>query len=213
MHDALLAYEIHDGMVQHITGAHMRLQTLLETSDTLPEHVRREIEVSLDLIRNSIAEARHLIRGLRPPVLDELGMTAALEHMIDELPPDGPTIEFKPDGQFEHLDHLLENAVLRIIQEAVTNARRHSGSDRIVVHMTRTDEAIELEVRDWGVGFDPRSVAAERYGLEGIRERARLLGGRTMIKRSPGKGTRVCVELPITHKPGKEADANNGSNE
>lgn len=207
----LLASDIHDGLVQHITGAQMHLQAILEADNTLTEHVRRELQVSLDLIQKAIREARHLIRGLRPPVLDELGIVDAVQYMIDESPPGGPVVEFRPEGQFEHLDPLLESSIFRIIQEALTNARRHSRSDRIVVRMMRTDDMIQSEIRDSGVGFDTTRVAADSYGLQGMRERARLLGGRTIIKSNPGKGTQVFVELPIARASGRKAKVNNGS--
>ena len=213
-HDrGLIAYEIHDGMVQHITGAHMQLQALLATDNTMTECVRHEVEGCLELIQKSIEEARNLVRGLRPPVLDELGIVSALHQLIHELSPEKQSIDFDAAGQFDGLDRVLENSIYRITQEALANARRHSQSDRIVVRMTRTGSSIQLEIRDWGIGFNPSRVDADRYGLEGMRRRATFLGGTINITSDPGKGTRVFVELPIARAPGDRALESYGSNE
>ncbi|MBN1588684.1 MAG: sensor histidine kinase [Pirellulales bacterium] len=197
-----MASDIHDGMVQYITGAQMHLQAILETDLALSSHLRQEIKVSVSLLQKSIREARHLIRGLRPPVLDELGIVDAVQHLIDESPPGKPIIEFRRWGPFERLDPLLESSIFRIVQEALTNARRHSKADWIVVSMRRRDNMIQLEIRDSGIGFDSTHVPASCYGLHGMCERARLLGGRTIIETNLGEGTQVIVELPITRASG-----------
>lgn len=209
----LLAYEIHDGMVQHATGARMRLDTLLETAPGLSPEVRREVESVSHLMGEAIAEARQLISGLRPPVLDEMGIVAAVKDLIGGQPDDGPVIRFDADVGPERLDPLVESTVFRILQEAITNARRHAGADRIDICMTRRDDWIQLEICDTGVGFDPSTVVRSCYGLQGMRERARLLGGRTEIKSVPGEGTRVYVELPVSPKLGEEVNPENRSDE
>jgi signal transduction histidine kinase len=145
-----------------------------------------------------VIETRRLIGGLRPPVLDESGVVAAIENLVYEArEPGGPKIEFASDVQFDRLEPTLENAVFRIVQECLTNACRYSKSERIVVCLGQKNGHLCIEVRDWGAGFDPRAVRGPHYGLRGIRERARLLGGRAVIRSAPGKGTRVLVELPL----------------
>lgn len=200
---ALLAYEIHDGMVQHATGARMHLQTLLETDSALTKRSREEIKLSLGLIDKSIAEARHLMRGLRPPELKKFGIVAALRHMVDHLPDEAPAIEFQSKVSFSRLEPLTENTLFRITQESITNATRYSQSHRIMVCLSENENAVRLEIRDWGVGFDQAQIASDSFGLQGMRDRARLLGGRTTIESKPGEGTRIFVELPITRPAGK----------
>jgi PAS domain S-box-containing protein len=203
----LVAYEIHDGMIQEAIAARMRLQKVLETSEDLPSDAKREIETASELMGRAISESRQLISGLRPPELDEVGIVAAVEYVIGQQPEGGPAFRFDADVRFERLEPVLEIAIFRIVQEAIANARRHAQSDRVEIRMTQRDGRVQLEIRDWGVGFDPASVAAECYGLQGMRERARLLGGRTEIKSAPGEGTRVYVELPLVPIFGEEADA------
>jgi signal transduction histidine kinase len=209
----LLAYEIHDGMVQHATGARMRLDTVRETASGLSPEVRRELETVSDLLDKAIAEARQLISGLRPPVLDKMGIVGAVECLIGEQPDDGPVVRFSVDVGPERLEPLVESTIFRILQEAITNARRHSGADRIDICMSRRDNWIQLEICDTGAGFDPSSVVRSCYGLQGMRERARLLGGRTEIKSVPGEGTRVYVELPLSPRLGEEVNPENRSDE
>ena len=91
----------------------------------------------------------------------------------------------------------MANALYRITQESLTNARRYSQSERLRVQLTKREDHVRIEVQDRGIGFDPETVEADCFGLEGIRERARLFGGRATIDSTPGKGTLVVVELPL----------------
>jgi PAS domain S-box-containing protein len=207
----LTAYEIHDGLVQDATAAQMHLEALLKSGRLSDDFVRGEVETALDLTRKAVKEARHLIGGLRPPVLDELGVVAAIDYLIDDLPAREPWIDFVEDVHFDRLEPLLEGTLYRIIQEAVTNVVRHSKSHRAEVRLSQSADRIQVEIRDWGVGFDPLGRMGKRFGLQGIRERARLLHGRAVIESSPGVGTRVYVELPISGVPRKAAIINDRS--
>ncbi len=109
----------------------------------------------------------------------------------------GPEIEFEHDMAGERLPPPLENAIFRIVQESLNNACRHSRSDKIRVSLARRDNRICIDVRDWGVGFDPSAVEEQRFGLQGIRERVRLLEGSVAIESAPGEGTHIAVELPL----------------
>ena len=100
----------------------------------------------------------------------------------------------------DRLEPLLENTIFRIVQESLTNACKHSKSDRIRVEVVQQDEFIRIEVRDWGTGFDPDNIAASCFGLRGVQERARLLGGRATIESKAGEGTRIAVKLPVVEK-------------
>lgn len=106
--------------------------------------------------------------------------------------------------QFNRLPSILENCLYRIAQEALTNACKHSRSKEVTVTLAQKGQEIRLKVRDWGIGFDPESVEKGHFGLEGIRQRVRLLGGRLTIESTPGSGTVVEVVVPILEKPGEE---------
>ena len=131
-------------------------------------------------------------------MLDEFGVVEAIQNLVYEQNKDGgPEIEFEHDMAGERFPPPLENAIFRIVQESLNNACRHSRSDRIRVALTRRDNRICIDVRDWGVGFDSSAVEEQRFGLQGIRERVRLLDGSMAIESAPGKGTHISVELPL----------------
>jgi PAS domain S-box-containing protein len=209
----LIVYEIHDGLVQEATAAQMRLEALLLSGQVPPGPWRQELELVLGLVRNTVSEARQFIMGLRPPVLEERGLVEALREMIAGQPPGGPSVELLVSVQFSRLEPLLETAIYRIVQEALSNVRRHSRSDRAEVRITQLGDHVEVEIRDWGVGFDPASVDKERFGLKGIRQRARSLRGRARIESAPGKGTRVLVSLPLVEASQETSLSNDRSTE
>lgn len=209
----LIACEIHDGLIQEATGAHMHLEALLDSGEVPPGPARDKIELALGLVRRVVSEGRRLISGQRLPVLERSGVVAAVECLIEEQPQGGPSIELIADVPPDRLEPLLETTIYRIAQEAITNVRRHSKSDRAEIRLSRTDDRIRIEIRDWGVGFDPAHVERKRLGLEGIRERARLLRGRAEIDSAPGGGTRVLVDLPLAYPAGEAAIINDRSTE
>jgi signal transduction histidine kinase len=194
----LVAYEIHDGLAQELTGALLRLQAFREILKRDPDEAWRVFDVGVNLLGQSVSEARRLITGLRPMILDESGIAAAIDYLVCEnTQRGGPRIEFHDGLGDDRLAAGLEVAVFRIVQEALTNARQHSRGDRVRVDLSRRDGTVRVEVRDWGVGFDAATITENQFGLEGIRERARLLGGHATVDAAPGKGTRILVEVPV----------------
>ena len=109
----------------------------------------------------------------------------------------GLQITFQSEVAFGRLVPILENAVYRIVQEALTNACKHSRSPQIQVELRQLGDVLRVGVQDWGLGFDPAGVGEDRFGLTGIRERTRLLGGTVRIETAAGQGTRLTVELPL----------------
>lgn len=207
----LVAYEIHDGLAQELTGALLRLQAFPDILHRDADEAWRVFEVGVNLLSESVKEARGLITGLRPPVLDESGIVAAIDYLICENDEQGgPRTEFHHNINIEHdrAAASLEVAVFRIVQEAMANARQHSQSDRVRIELLERDETMRLEVRDWGVGFDPTQVTEHQFGLEGVRQRARLLGGHATVDSAPGRGTCVVVELPLVNDVNDVNDAN-----
>ncbi len=201
MHDRerqLIAYEIHDGLAQYLAAAQMQFQVFEKLQHDNPEASTDALKLGMQWLDEGLAEARRLIGGLRPPILDESGLVAAVEHLIhDIIRQDGIDIELEVDVQFDRLAPLLENTIFRIVQESLTNARRHSKSDRVRVTLRQRADRVEVEIQDWGAGFDPESVDERGFGLGGIRERARLLDGQATVESTPGQGTRITVELPL----------------
>lgn len=194
----LVAYEIHDGFAQQLTAAKFNLEASARLRDQDPGQAEKAFEAGIELLRRGVDEARRLISGLRPPVLDELGIVAAVDYLVCEIQERaGPQIEFRHEMQLERLAPPLESALFRIVQESLANCWRHSRSSRVRLQLVQERDRIRLCVQDSGIGFDPESVEEQRFGLRGIRERARLLGGQVVLDTTPGKGTRLEVVLPL----------------
>lgn len=194
----LITYEIHDGLTQQLTAANMQFQTFEQLLTTDRDAALDVFHAGLRLLTQGLAEARRIISGLRPPILDESGVVAAIEHLVcDRGDSHEPRIEFHADVHFDRLQPVMENSLFRIVQEGLANARQHSKSDKVHVSMVQHNNHVRLEIRDWGEGFDPDSVQGHCFGLRGIRERARLLRGEATINSAPGQGTHIIVELPL----------------
>ena len=194
----LVAYEIHDGLVQQLTSAAMQFDAFKQLKMDNPQQASDCFSAGLHLLRESISETRRLIAGLRPPILDEAGIVAAISHLIhDAQTHDGPEVEFHSSVKSNRLEPLLENAIFRIVQEGVANVRRHSKSDRAEIRLVQDGNQVRVQIQDWGIGFKPDTVEERCFGLAGIRERARVLGGQATVDSTPGEGTRIVVELPL----------------
>jgi len=189
----LIAYEIHDGIVQYATGGLMHLQAYLHgTGQAVPKKLA-EVQ---QLLQRTVQEGRRLLNGIRPPELDEFGVVAAVQHLIRDYRAALPEIELVIEGEFGRLTPSLETTVYRLVQEALTNVQRHSGSQRCRVTLARVNNRLQIEIRDWGRGFDPVSNPKQGWGLRGFGERVRLAGGKLRVESKPGAGTTVSVELP-----------------
>jgi signal transduction histidine kinase len=194
----LVAYDIHDGFVQTASAAQMGLQSAVGTYKRDPDKALELVVRSLHQLQQSLSQVRSLMRGLRPVVLEESGLAAAVEQLVEDAKADSDVhIDWTPCVTFNRLSPALEMSIFRILQEGLTNAVRHGKSNRVSIAMKQTDRTIHLRIEDSGVGFDPAEPKAGHYGLEGIRERARLFGGTARIESAPGKGTRLEVELPL----------------
>ncbi|MBN2291682.1 MAG: PAS domain S-box protein [Pirellulales bacterium] len=197
----LVAYEIHDGVAQLLSAATMQFEMFNELQNTDSDAGVRAYQSGRNLLDNALAETRRLIADLRPPALEESGIVEAIKELIAMRESEIlPRVEFVYDTELERLDPLLENALYRVAQEGMNNATRHSGSEKVIISLRELEDLVQLEIRDWGSGFDMSTVGTDRFGLRSIRERARILGGEASIESTLGQGTHVLVQLPITHK-------------
>jgi signal transduction histidine kinase len=194
----LLAYDIHDGFVQPATAAVMNLQAGLSAYAADPDKALEFILRALQLLRESVTQVRWLIGDLRPVVLEDLGLTAALEKLVGDAQNRSEIrVSWSHDVKFDRLAPALETAIFRIVQEALRNAVRHSQSDRIEITLTQNEKGVFVTVQDWGRGFDAAVPKPDHFGLEGIRERARMFDGAARIESELGKGTTVTAEFPL----------------
>lgn len=192
----LLAYDIHDGFVQDVVGAKMILEAAMIKPES--ERLQKEINSARRYLGRAIDEGRRLIGELRPLIIDEEGIVAAIDYLVeDERQKNGITFSFTHDVQFRRLTPLVEGTLYRIVQEAVNNIKRHSKALSAEIRLLQRGDQLLLEIQDDGIGFDTARVPPNRFGLEGIRERARLFGGKATIRSARGSSTTVSVELPL----------------
>jgi PAS domain S-box-containing protein len=197
----VIAYDIHDGLAQQLAGAIMQFQVYDHLKSSRPGEAQKAYDGGVTLLKQAHFEARRLISGVRPPILDESGVVAAIAHLVNEHAlRGGPQINFRSDVKFRRLASVEENAVYRIIQEGLANAAQHSKSDLVQITLRQQSQRVCLEIQDWGVGFDPKTVRGNQFGLRGIRQRASLLGGKCRVKSAPGQGTHILVELPLAER-------------
>ncbi len=194
----LVAYEIHDDLAQKLVGAVMQFEAFEQLRDGDPRQASDCFSAGFHLLRKSLSETRRLIAGLRPLVLDESGVLAAIGQLIRDVENQGDLeVEFHSDVKFKRLQPLVENAIFRIVQESLTNIQHHSQSGTALVKIAQDGDRVRITIQDRGIGFDLSRVKEKCFGLEGIRERARVLGGWATIDSAPGQGSRIVVDLPV----------------
>ena len=192
-----LAREIHDTLVQGLTGIILQL----ETADALLEGTagrgRDALRQALALTRSNLDEARRSVLDLRAAPLEGRSLDKALAALAHDwtvkthLKIDFETVGSRP------LAARLEAGLYRIAQEALTNAARHAQAQHVAVKLIMTPANVQLTIADDGVGFDPARAPSDRHGLIGMQERARLLGGTLELGGDPDGGTRVQVIVPL----------------
>jgi len=197
----LMAYEIHDGLAQHIATAVLHLQAFEASGFVADENSIKNFQTGMQMLRMAGEEARRLMAGLRPATLDNIGVVAAIDELIwQHRRTEGPKIEFVHKIREERWHPLLETVVFRIVQESLNNALRHSKSPKIRIELVQHGARVRVSVRDWGVGFDTHQEFPGHFGLRGILERARLFNGQVSINSAAAKGTLVVVELPLVDR-------------
>ena len=197
------AQAIHDGAAQWLANLVLRAQLCQRLLDSDEARARQEIQGLSESMATSLQEVRRLIYDLRPLVLEDLGLQAAIQKYV-QAAADRATvaIELKTSGVEQRLETWAEVALFRLVQEALSNALRHAQATRIQVAVEFEGDAFRALVEDDGVGFEPpRSVRAARQskqlGLAAMLERAALLGGSVTFDSAPGRGARVRVEVPL----------------
>ncbi|HTJ77237.1 MAG TPA: sensor histidine kinase [Acidimicrobiales bacterium] len=190
-----LAGEIHDGISQRLVSLWYHLLAA-EDAQGDPDRLRRELGVAKDLATQALSEARGAIAGLRPFVLDDLGLAPGLESLARSL----TGLEVDVDVEPVSLPPHVEVALYRIAQEALQNVVKHAEASAVAVQLRAMDGEVRLVVSDDGRGFeeDPATApAVHGYGLVGMRERAELIGATLTIASRPGTGTRLDVTVPL----------------
>ncbi|MGW7241026.1 sensor histidine kinase [Streptomyces sp. NPDC054804] len=195
-----LAAEIHDTIAQGLTGIIAQLQVVTNTPDpkTAEEHVNR----ALALARHSLGEARRSVHNLAPVALENDGLPEALEKTVVEWEErTSIRAEFTLTGTAEQLHEEVAATLLRIVQEALSNAARHAHASRVGVTLSYLGEEVILDIRDDGTGFDLLAVPARSraggFGLDGMRARAERIAGSLTVESEPGLGTALSARVPL----------------
>lgn len=195
-----LAREIHDSLAQGLTATALQLESadsLLDDSSGTRD-IRRPLQRALSLTRSNLEEARRSVLDLRAAPLEGRPLAEALRSLVKGWESEhGTNARFKAVNAGRPLPPRTEVGLYRICQEALSNAARHAGAERVTVRLVATPEQVRLAVEDDGRGFDDSEVPENRYGLTGMNERARMIGGGLEIWSEAGKGTRVEVTVPL----------------
>jgi signal transduction histidine kinase len=202
-----LAGEIHDGISQRIVSLFFHLSAAADAIGRDPQIAAEQVALAQDLASAALEETRLAIAGLRPPVLDDLGLAASLESLGHSF----PQLDVRVEATRRRMPEYLETAVYRTAQEALQNVAKHAAAQTVRVRLAAQAGRVVLEVCDDGAGFDVRAAtgprpagaaAATGFGLSGMAERAELLGGKLELVSAPDRGTTVRLVLPAARKGG-----------
>jgi len=194
-----VAYDVHDGVAQLVVSAKQHVDTAVDLWAAAPERAASETAIAAERLAQAIVETRRILAALRPLAVDAAGLAAAARRSLEDVARDtGWSVSLVENLEGARLPPTVEAAAFRILQEALSNARKHAGTTRIEVVLAREADRFLLDVRDHGVGL-ARSGEARGLGLASMQERARLLGGSCVVEPAPGGGTRVHAQLPLRH--------------
>jgi signal transduction histidine kinase len=197
-----ISRELHDETGQSLTSLLVGLK-IVDKSPTL-EEARKRLADLQELTSRTLEEVHKLSVELRPTLLDDLGLIAALRSYSKDFSQKyGVRVAFHATGFEERVPPLVEVAVYRVVQEALTNIAKYASAQTVHLKLERTAAALHAEVSDDGVGFDPEHVLVQkrkenRLGLLGMQERVTLLGGAFSLQSKEGEGTRITLDLPLS---------------
>ncbi len=201
-----LAQEIHDGPAQALANAIFGVEYIEKILDRDRPAARNELRFMRERLRRELGDVRAFISQLRPPILDEVGLDGAIRDAAATLQAlTGAAVEVDLAASPDELDGVEQVVVLRVLQEALQNVRKHAGARHVLLATRRVEDRWILEVRDDGRGFDPDAPAApgrRTFGLQFMRERAELVRAAFTVRSQPANGTVVVLDVPVPEKGG-----------
>jgi len=198
-----ISIDLHDSVAQWLVAASYGAQTFRQAlSKDESEKSRSELAEMESTIIKSLKELRRVVVGLRPPALDELGLTHALQQSLEDLKADGLNCRFSAAGELNRLPSSMEIAVYRVVQEALTNIRKHANATRVNLRLQFQEDRLLVEIHDNGRGFNlsqtiNSAISVGHLGLLGMKQRAEMLGGDIKITTNEGRGTIITLSLPV----------------
>lgn len=192
-----LSRELHDQVGQLLTAVRIGLGNLEETLGACPEPVRMQLDQSRRIAEQALRSVRDLAMGLRPAMLDDLGLGAALEWQARQHSRlCGVPVNVNLEGDLDQLSDVQRTCVYRIVQEALNNIAKHAAATEIRVEVASRAGMLSIVVADNGCGFDP-GHSTRGLGIIGIKERVRQLGGQVTLESAVGQGTRLAAVIPL----------------
>ena len=192
-----LSRELHDQVGQMLTALSMELGNVEELRYAPGEEFARRLGEAKKLNQETVRTVRNISSGLRPSVLDELGLAPALQWQAREFSRrSGVPVELQIDGELDDLPDEYRTCIYRVVQEGLTNSARHAGARSIRVTLHGGADMLSLTVEDDGSGFDVQQVRGRGLGLLNIEERVLELGGRVQLRSGPARGTLIRCEIP-----------------
>jgi two-component system sensor histidine kinase DegS len=198
-----VAAEIHDSIAQTLVGMLTMTQTAQSLLDVDTKATAQQLEELKKVIGDSVKEIRQIIFNLRPSSLDDLGLVLCLQNYVRRYEREQSlAVALEISGGDRRLPPALETTVFRLVQESLTNVKKHAAASRVLIRISIDPTHVGIRVADDGQGFEWREVSdkfmrGDTHGLEGMKERAALMGGKFHITSRPHKGTVVDVEIPI----------------
>ena len=207
-----ISRDLHDSTVQSLTSFGHKLEYCSRMVDKDPVRVKLELQTLIDLNKEIINGMREIIYDLRPMSLNNIGFVSSVEAYCQHLRRnDNFDVVLKVMGQEQKLSSITSVTLFRILQEACNNSLKHSKAKKVYIRITYTEDTIELDVDDDGVGFNVDLMEnrddedfLHGFGLSTMRERAKLLSGTFSIKSRPGFGTKIHVSVPLSEDAGEE---------
>jgi two-component system NarL family sensor kinase len=197
-----LAREIHDTLAQGLAAITLQLETADALIDADPQRAGQALRQALKLARANLDDARRSVMDLRAAPLEGRTLVEAVRRLAAEFAQrTNIPVQLDDVGGQRPLPIRIETGVYRIVQEALTNVERHAAAQNVILNLTITPAEIMLEIDDDGRGFDPDALTDHRFGLVGINERARLMGGSLSLYSEPGEGTTLSVRIPLEQNP------------
>ena len=193
-----ISRELHDEVGQMLTAMRMELGTLEQLRAADGERFQQHLEEAKQLAGQMLYVVRDLAMGLRPSMLDDLGLAPTLEWQAREFSRrSGVPVTTKTDGNLDHLSDLHRTCIYRVVQEALTNCARHAKAKSIRITLRGDQNWLSLTVQDDGVGFVPQKPSGKGLGMIGMEERVGELGGKVVIFSQPQTGTLLQVDIPL----------------
>ena len=203
-----IARELHDGPAQNLASILIRLDLIMRMLPEERDDIYQELENIRAIGAESLTDVRSIMYDLKPYLMDEQGLHNTLQEYFNEYETKYDfSIDYRVFGQRRQYDLALEVGLFRLVQEAITNVRKHAKVNKALVKMEDSGSTLTLVIKDEGCGFDLEEVEQrESYGLLGMQERVRLFGGELQILSQPREGTQIIIKVPL------EREADDGQN-